>query len=39
MKLDDLDVLTWDLIYLVLTVVLVASSVGLVRLFARLEKS
>jgi len=29
----------WDLIYLGLTVVLVASSVGLVRLFARLEQS
>jgi len=29
----------WDLIYLVLTVALVALSVGLVRLFARLEKS
>ena len=29
----------WDLIYLVLTIFLVAASVGLVRLFARLEKS
>jgi hypothetical protein len=30
---------TWDLIYLLLTIGLVAASVGLVRLFARLEKS
>lgn len=30
---------TWDLVYLGLTFALVVASVGLVRLFARLEKS
>lgn len=29
---------TWDLIYLVLTIVLVALTVGFVRLFERLER-
>jgi hypothetical protein len=29
----------WDLIYLVLTIALVVASVGVVRLFARLEKA
>ena len=30
---------TWDLIYLLLTIGLVAASAGLVKLFERLEKS